>query len=110
MENLNGILITATNLTDNLDSAFERRFVYKIKFEKPIIAAKQKIWQSKLPWLTDDEGLKLATTFDFSEGEIDNIVRKTTINEIIFGESSLFSDLEKLCKEEKITQRPNIGF
>ena len=110
MENLNGILIATTNLTDNLDSAFERRFVYKIKFEKPIITAKQKIWQNKLPWLNDDEGLRLATTFDFSGGEIDNIVRKTTINEIIFGENPQFSDLEKLCSEEKITQRPSIGF
>lgn len=110
MENLNGILIATTNLTDNLDSAFERRFVYKIKFEKPVITAKQKIWQSKLPWLTDDEGLKLAITFDFSGGEIDNIVRKTTINEIIFGSNPQFSDLEKLCKEEKTTQRPSIGF
>jgi len=110
MENLNGILIATTNLTDNLDKAFERRFIYKIKFEKPIITAKQKIWQNKLSWLSDDEGLQLAQSFDFSGGEIDNIVRKSTINEIIFGENPQFSDLVKLCSEEKITQRPSIGF
>ena len=46
----------------------------------------------------------------FSGGEIDNIVRKTTINEIIFGDKPQFSDLEKLCSEEKITTRPSIGF
>jgi SpoVK/Ycf46/Vps4 family AAA+-type ATPase len=110
MENFSGILIATTNLTDNLDSAFERRFVYKIKFEKPTVLAKQKIWQSKLSNLTDDESLRLANTFDFSGGEIDNIVRKTTINEIIFGNNPQFSDLEKLCSDEKITQRPSIGF
>ena len=110
METLNGILIATTNLTDNLDSAFERRFIYKIKFEKPTVLAKQKIWQSKLPHLTDDESLRLANTFDFSGGEIDNIARKTTINEIIFGNTPQFSELEKLCSEEKITQRPAIGF
>jgi len=110
MENLNGILIATTNLTDNLDSAFERRFVYKIKFDKPMVTAKQKIWQSKLPWLSDDEGLKLAQAFDFSGGEIDNIVRKTTINEVIFGNNPRFTDLEKLCLEERITTRQSIGF
>ena len=31
MENLNGIMIATTNLTENLDSAFERRFLYKIE-------------------------------------------------------------------------------
>jgi SpoVK/Ycf46/Vps4 family AAA+-type ATPase len=30
LENLKGILIATTNLTDNLDKAFERRFLYKI--------------------------------------------------------------------------------
>jgi len=110
METLKGILIATTNLTDNLDSAFERRFVYKIKFEKPTIFAKQKIWQSKLSWLNDDEGLRLAEKFDFSGGEIDNIVRKSTINEVILGDRPEFSELEKLCLEERITSRPSIGF
>lgn len=110
METLNGILIATTNLTNNLDAAFERRFVYKIKFEKPSVLAKQKIWQSKLPTLNEDDSMRLANNFDFSGGEIDNIVRKSTINEIIFGENPQFSDLEKLCTDEKITARPSVGF
>ena len=35
MESLDGILIATTNLADNLDTAFERRFLYKIRFDKP---------------------------------------------------------------------------
>ncbi|MBP5562334.1 MAG: AAA family ATPase [Muribaculaceae bacterium] len=35
MENLDGILIATTNLVENLDSAFERRFLYKIRFSAP---------------------------------------------------------------------------
>jgi hypothetical protein len=30
MENLDGIMIATTNLTQNLDKTFERRFLYKI--------------------------------------------------------------------------------
>jgi len=33
MEDLEGILIATTNLSENLDKAFERRFLYKINFE-----------------------------------------------------------------------------
>ena len=35
MENLDGIMIATTNLQQNMDKAFERRFLYKIKFDKP---------------------------------------------------------------------------
>src|SRR5690606_10424034 len=34
LENFDGILFATTNLIGNLDSAFERRFLYKINFEK----------------------------------------------------------------------------
>lgn len=36
METLDGIMIATTNLTQNLDKAFERRFLYKIEFSRPI--------------------------------------------------------------------------
>lgn len=53
IENLEGLLIATTNLSQNLDKAFERRFIYKIKFEKPDIKAKQSIWKSMIPEITD---------------------------------------------------------
>ena len=43
MENLEGIMIATTNLADNFDKAFERRFIYKIKFEQPSVEAKVNI-------------------------------------------------------------------
>lgn len=44
MENLNGILIATTNLQDNMDRAFERRFLYKIQFDRPDVQSRGKIW------------------------------------------------------------------
>lgn len=43
MEDLKGILIATTNLTENLDKAFERRFLYKVKFNNPSVDVKCKI-------------------------------------------------------------------
>ncbi len=40
IERLDGILIATTNLTQNLDKAFERRFLYKIEFRRPMADAR----------------------------------------------------------------------
>ncbi len=102
MEKLNGIMIATTNLADNLDDAFERRFLFKVKFDKPCIEAKQNIWKNKLPALNDEECLKLAQKFDFSGGEIDNIVRKVTMKEILEDSVPNYELIENLCLNERL--------
>ena len=37
LENFDGILFATTNLVENMDAAFERRFLFKVKFEKPAL-------------------------------------------------------------------------
>ena len=103
MENLNGILIATTNLVDNLDSAFERRFLFKIHFENPSVEAKKAIWRYKLPWLTPDKASQLAESYNLSGGEIDNIVRKAQMKEIVSGTRPTFTDITEMCKVEKLS-------
>ena len=83
MEKLEGIMICTTNFASNLDGAFERRFLFKIQFENPSMEAKQKIWKSKLDWLNDDMIMNVTENYDLSGGQIDNIVRKITMDEIL---------------------------
>lgn len=111
MEKLDGILIATTNLADNLDKAFERRFLFKIRFDKPTVEAKRNIWLDKLPALQEQEASTLAAHFDFSGGEIDNIVRKATMLEVVDGTKPTFVTLQQLCNEEKISKsNTTIGF
>lgn len=112
MENLDGILIATTNLTDNLDSAFARRFLFKVQFNQPTVEAKQSIWRSKLEWLSDDECRQLAQHHDFSGGEIDNIVRKVVMEEVLHGKRPDIAAIEDMCRHEKLTdgKRKKIGF
>ena len=49
MELLDGILIATTNLAQNMDKAFERRFLYKINFTKPTLEARISIWHEMIP-------------------------------------------------------------
>lgn len=95
MENLEGIMIATTNLTCNLDKAFERRFLYKIKFDKPCTEAKANIWQSMIPEISVDDAKVLASKYDFSGGQIENIARKRTVDCILNGKTA--TDLETLC-------------
>ncbi|MCM1163606.1 MAG: ATP-binding protein [Muribaculaceae bacterium] len=112
MERLDGILIATTNLADNLDKAFERRFLFKIRFDKPTVEAKTKIWRDKLSALTEEQAHTLASRYDFSGGEIDNIVRKSLMAEVLEGKAPSFNEIERLCSEEKIGKSSvkSIGF
>jgi len=113
METLDGIMIATTNLQQNLDSAFERRFLYKIKFEKPDAAVRTKIWQQMIPELSKPDASQLAETFDFSGGQIENIARKFSINGLLHGDvEKPLEILTSYCSEERIQNQTNrkIGF
>ena len=112
MENLDGILIATTNLADNLDGAFERRFLFKIRYDKPTIEAKTNIWRNKLPVLSEEDAKTLAASYEFSGGQIDNIVRKAMMQEIVKGEKPTLYSLKAMCNEEKISKKSHnrIGF
>jgi AAA+ superfamily predicted ATPase len=111
LENFEGILIATTNLANNLDSAFERRFLFKIRFQKPSISIRAKIWKSKLPFLTLQDCNILAEKYDFSGGQIDNVLRKNEMHEIIHGEKGNVKKLMVFCSEETlVSNRVKIGF
>lgn len=104
LENFEGIFFATTNLVKNMDLAFERRFLFKIEFQKPDVSVKAKIWNLKLPSLSETECEILAKGFDFSGGQIDNIVRKNEIHEIINGISVSFNNIVEFCKTEFLLQ------
>ena len=113
MEQLDGIMIATTNLTQNLDRAFERRFLYKIEFERPDAAVKSRIWRSMIPTLDERTAATLAERYDFSGGQIENIVRKRTVEMILRGVEPTVEELDEFCRTEQLgnrTERRRVGF
>ncbi|MBO5972292.1 MAG: AAA family ATPase, partial [Alistipes sp.] len=113
IEQLDGILIATTNLTCHMDPAFERRFLYKIEFEKPTVEVKSAIWQTMLAGLSDEDALVLASTYDFSGGQIENIARKSVVDKILTGEDLSLDTLCTHCDSELMDGNKNrrqIGF
>ena len=112
IEELDGILIATTNLTSNLDNAFERRFLYKVEFHKPNADVKSKLWESLLKDLTKEQTTQLASLYDFSGGQIENIARKYTVDYILNGQKPSMEDIDKYCQMEMLNQstRKKLGF
>jgi len=100
IEDLDGILIATTNLTSNLDKAFERRFLYKVEFHKPETDVKVMIWQSMLKDISMDDARYLASHYDFSGGQIENIARKHTVDYILSGKTASLAEIEEYCRVE----------
>jgi SpoVK/Ycf46/Vps4 family AAA+-type ATPase len=106
MENFQGFLMATTNLTGNLDSAFERRFLFKVGFERPGEAVTAKIWQQYFRGLPEVEAMRLARKYPFSPGEISNVQRKYIIEKALGSNKSRLSLIEDIAINEKIeTQR-----
>ena len=106
-------MIATTNLAQNMDKAFERRFLYKIKFEKPTLEARMHIWHEMIPTLSEDDTMTLAEKYEFSGGQIENIARHYAISNILYSEKnnnieSLMSYCDSECLETKQTRK--IGF
>ncbi|MEY3501128.1 MAG: hypothetical protein RL308_2800 [Bacteroidota bacterium] len=101
LENFDGILFATSNLVANLDSAFERRFLFKVKFENPSPVNAAKIWRNKLPLLSSKEALQLASQFSYSGGEMENVARKSLMDEIVFGTKPNFERILSFCENEK---------
>ena len=109
MEQLDGILVATTNLTENLDNAFERRFLYKIEFNRPSLDVRKKIWQSMMPELSVVDCNLLARKYSFSGGQMENIARKAFIDSLLYDNPVNVDMVTRLCDEENINKNGN-GF
>ena len=99
LENFEGIFMATTNLIDNMDDAFSRRFLNKIKFEKPSSKIRMAIWKSKLGELEDSTYEKLSK-YDLSGGQIENVSRKYLINKILNQKEFDMSEILDYVKDE----------
>ena len=104
IEQFEGILIATTNLLDNIDKAFSRRFNYKIEFKKPGRKQRKRLWHFMLPENADyDEALDVAelSKHELTGGQIDLIIRNTAYKVAVRDESvfTLQDFLEEIEKE-----------
>ena len=112
LENFDGICIATTNLTQNLDDAFARRFLYKLEFPKPATAQRKAIWHARLSELPDDL-IDRISRYNLSGGEIENVIRKYRLEMILNDRKPNLAELEEWCVMERCyheSESYKIGF
>jgi hypothetical protein len=77
MEEHDGVVVLATNLSRNLDQAFSRRMQYVVEFPMPNAAQRKRLWGQMFPGgvpLADDVDFDfLAEQFTLSGGDVRNV-------------------------------------
>jgi len=114
LESFEGIFIATTNLFKNIDSAFDRRFLFKVCFTKPSLEVRAKIWQNKFAGLNAKESLELAAEYELTGGQIDNVYRKSQIAALLNGSIITEESLKPYCEQEaearSVARPEKIGF
>jgi SpoVK/Ycf46/Vps4 family AAA+-type ATPase len=111
LENFDGILLATTNLTNNLDIAFERRFTFRISFPKPDAKVRQSIWRNKMPELSQSDAARLGERFEITGGEIDVHIRQVILKKVLNKKVDLFDTLIDCCsKDHGFSGKRRIGF
>ncbi|MFA6740586.1 MAG: ATP-binding protein [Arcobacteraceae bacterium] len=106
IERFDGILIATTNLLENLDKAFSRRFNYKIEFVKPNKAQRIDLWKKLIPVnlpLEENFDIEELAKYELTGGQIELVI-KNTAYKIAVSDEPLFkveNFKEQITKEQK---------
>lgn len=101
LETFEGILMATTNLVTNLDAAFERRFLYKVRFTPPSADLRAQLWKFSIPRLTTEQAAALAARYPLSPGELQNVATKLRLRRMLNPKLRVYDAVEELCREEK---------
>ncbi len=104
-EDMSGILLATTNLIDNLDEAFNRRFLFKTQMRKPDACARYLIWKENISSLTDKDARTLADKYEMSGAQISNVATKWNLSELYYEGSRDLAYVEKICQAEIATEK-----
>jgi len=83
IENFKGILIATTNLLENIDTAFSRRFDYKIEFKKPDFKQRLILFSKNLPKhaiYEENFNIDELAKFPLTGGQIKTVIKNTALS------------------------------
>ena len=114
IEDFPGVVILATNLKDNIDDAFARRFQSQIHFPMPDAEQRRRLWEGMARHTgrldADIDVAALAEAYELSGGAIANIVRYGAISALQAGRARISAGdlhngiVKELRKEGKTTR------
>lgn len=108
LETFPGILILTTNLIDNIDDAYFRRFNIKIQFTRPDEACRLRLWKAHLlptiPGAQEIPVEDLARDYGFTGGQISLVVQNACFEAVSREGAERCLKLEDILKYANIEQ------
>lgn len=86
LESFSGIFIATTNLTNNIDGAFDRRMLYKQRFDLPDENTRFSILNGAFPDFPMELLKDIGSNYNLSGGQIQNIKKKFVVDDILYEE------------------------
>ena len=106
-ERLRGVMIATTNLQENMDSAFSRRFHLKLELPIPGVKEREQLWElylpRSIPRSEEVDIKKLAEEYEITGGQIKIIVQNAATEAASRGKRQqllYLKDLTKFCNLE----------
>ena len=105
IEDYNGLVILATNLKNNLDDAFTRRFQSIIQFPMPDVRERTMLWKKGFSPVSHlEESIRLediAKSYNLAGGSIINVVQYSSLMALHKGGNTIYmEDIAEGIKRE----------
>jgi hypothetical protein len=114
LEDFNGIFIATTNMLINMDSAFDRRILYKLNFEKPDKTTRFSILKEQFPIVEENFLRKVSVDHSLTGGQIDNVKKRCLTEQLLFGSETSNPEKFLFYVEQEMnfrkTDKTSIGF
>lgn len=112
IEDFPGMVVLATNLKDNMDEAFFRRFQSVLYFPMPEKQARKQLWKQMLPseWLRSDEQeiLAFAAEAELSGGSMINVVQRCALMLYTLETPLLTKELFQIAMDKELEKEGTI--
>ena len=109
LEDFEGIFIATTNLEGNIDTAFDRRILYKVRFGPPSDTMRLSIWKDKLPNVPEDLISNVNNRYKLTGGQIENIRKKIEVDSLLDLKTSVELEyLNGLAEEEVLLRSESV--
>ena len=112
IEDFPGIVILATNLKENVDEAFFRRFQSTVYFPIPDERLRYQLWKNMIPseWMGDanEEILQKASSYKLSGGNIVNVIQTCAIRLYGLAKPILTQELLRVAIQKELSKESRI--
>ena len=106
LEDFEGILMATSNMVKNLDKAFERRFLLKLKIDSPDEKNRAKIFKNRFKDLSSAQIKKLAKKYKVTGAQIGNVLKRIELDKILNAKVD-DARIDTLFRQELLHDKPN---